>query len=369
MRYLLYGLGLVLGTAIIACSTASNSLEEYDYFLPSASQRNEGIVHKYYVHFDTKENNTTATSIEYRFFQFIDDQSLKIKYFDPAFQPTRSRLFALNPNALILESEEFYSRNDTQFQTIIQPTFLDLSQSGKSLEILNNTKKRKRVQTGLRDTVIAEGPAIIVEGLIMTHDTKETNEAKVTAKYRDVYLKGIGLFTSNIRSSNETYQIELVEQIPRTKFQEMANHDIKRVGYIDPAKSLFKATDFQLCSSANRIVDYYNGIPVAGYRGDKQTLRERLLKEVDPEYLFQESGYLTFRFVINCKGKAGWFVTEMADLDYQKIVFKKETINHLGKIVADLDYWQATVRRGEVRDAYAYLTFKLRNGKIIEILP
>lgn len=53
----------------------------------------------------------------------------------------------------------------------------------------------------------------------------------------------------------------------------------------------------------------------------------------------------------------------------QEKQFPKETINHLYKVIAELKTWNPCVINQEPRDAYFYLTFRLKNGVIPDILP
>ena len=162
---------------------------------------------------------------------------------------------------------------------------------------------------------------------------------------------------------------ELVEQIPIEQFQKMANHGRHRLAYIDPEKTMDEATDFKICNE--RIADYYNHdighFPIL--KGGKNAMQKLLNTQLDKTKLFKESGYLTFRFVVNCEGVAGRFITEQTDLDFQGKTFNPETVSHLYEIVKNIKDWRTTMIRKEARDAYAYITFKLNDGEIIELLP
>ena len=54
---------------------------------------------------------------------------------------------------------------------------------------------------------------------------------------------------------------------------------------------------------------------------------------------------------------------------YQPLKFEEETIEHLYGILRKLEEWRPVVINEEARDAYFYITFKIEDGKITDILP
>lgn len=189
--------------------------------------------------------------------------------------------------------------------------------------------------------------------------------------YQSYYAAGIGLFsTIQTDTTGPLSRTELVEQISLKQFKEMADHGVKRIGYIDPQSVLDPETDFQPCGSHDAVADYYNGQrDRAQYKGGKKAIWALTKKHLQQDLLFRESGYLTLRFIINCKGEAGWFTMEEADLDFQPKKFPSETIQHFFEILYDNPDWEPVILRGEASDAYTYITFKLKHGELIEILP
>jgi hypothetical protein len=139
------------------------------------------------------------------------------------------------------------------------------------------------------------------------------------------------------------------------------SHDI---GYIDPATALGDK-EFKTCS--DRIYEYYNFEPYAGYKYGKRALRDSIAKKYSA--IGNESGYLTFRFVVNCKGSAGRYQIIENDLDLKPKKFNKELVSHLFSITQQFKEWQPAIWENESRDYNIYLTYKLRDSKIIEILP
>ena len=135
------------------------------------------------------------------------------------------------------------------------------------------------------------------------------------------------------------------------------------------AGRLQRISSFNPCDKSNKILDYYNTTPYAAFKEGNFELKQVVQKNLNTELLNKESGYLVFRFVINCEGEAGWFTTEEYDLDFQPKQFNKSLRSHLLDVLIGTGPWQPGILNGNSRDAYAYISFKLKNGEIIEILP
>jgi hypothetical protein len=136
------------------------------------------------------------------------------------------------------------------------------------------------------------------------------------------------------------------------------------IGYIDP-KTALGDKNFKTCK--NEIYEYYNSEPDGGYKHGKKALRDSVLRKYSVS--INESGYLTFRFVVNCEGKAGRYIVIQNDLDFEPKEFAEELTSHLFTITQDLKEWRPVILENEPRDYYMYITYKLLDGKIIEILP
>lgn len=146
----------------------------------------------------------------------------------------------------------------------------------------------------------------------------------------------------------------------------------KRVAYIDVKKALH-TENFEVCDSTY-IVDYYN-------RGRNDSIHRRteyisnkngLRKEVLAKYEnknYADSGYLNFRFIVNCKGEAGAYVIHENDLDLNPKKFNSELVSQLFDITVNLKKWKPNFMRGKERDSYMYISYRIENGNITEIIP
>jgi hypothetical protein len=145
--------------------------------------------------------------------------------------------------------------------------------------------------------------------------------------------------------------------------QKKYDHEI---GHIDPASAL-GPKDFRACDSLN-IFQYYNSFPHAGYKFGKKALRAIVKEKYQP--VSDNSGYLTIRFIINCNGSAGRFNIHENDLNLMPSKFDDKIKDQLYNIVSEnLIEWQPLYFDGVARDSYMYLTFKIQNGEILDILP
>lgn len=124
---------------------------------------------------------------------------------------------------------------------------------------------------------------------------------------------------------------------------------------------------FKVCNE-NNIIQYYslNGIQ---YAGEKVKIVEHFKEKFQGENFKSESGYVTIRFIVNCEGKSDRFRVQEFDWDYQAKKFSKDLIKQLLELTKQLDGWMVPEYKNKKRDYYQYLTFKIVDGQINEILP
>jgi len=81
------------------------------------------------------------------------------------------------------------------------------------------------------------------------------------------------------------------------------------------------------------------------------------------------NGFLTIRFVVNCEGKTGRFRLQEMSTQLAAIDIPDEVTAPLLSLTQQLQGWTPFSRNGTPYDHYRYLTFKLVDGNIQEILP
>lgn len=125
-------------------------------------------------------------------------------------------------------------------------------------------------------------------------------------------------------------------------------------------------TNFKVCHE-ERVFQYFEiGFR---YKGEKAKINEYFKEGFKGKNSTDNSGYLTIRFIVNCAGKTGRFRIEGMDINYKEKVFDKGLVNQILALTKKMDGWETTEGGGIKRDYYQYLTFKLENGKLIEIMP
>jgi hypothetical protein len=101
-----------------------------------------------------------------------------------------------------------------------------------------------------------------------------------------------------------------------------------------------------------------------------------LLKEVKEfskkqNHNYTGNGYITFRFVVDTAGVMKNKVKVMqTDDDYKAMVFDRGLVNELFAYLQTLNEWPvARYRTGEALEYISFIMFKLKNGKVINIVP
>jgi len=137
------------------------------------------------------------------------------------------------------------------------------------------------------------------------------------------------------------------------------------VEYINPDKA-FLNTGFKVCNE-KFIVQYYNP-ERARYSKGKNGLRQFILSNYKNKN-YSDSGYLNFRFIINCNGEAGRYIIHENDLNLNPKKFNKDLVGQLFNLTTKLKKWNPNFTQNEFRDSYMYISYRIENGEIIEILP
>lgn len=83
------------------------------------------------------------------------------------------------------------------------------------------------------------------------------------------------------------------------------------------------------------------------------------------------SGYVTFRFVVDCAGyRQPKTQVLQTDAQYQAVHFRKELVNALYTYLQTLKDWRTvTTPNSMLANYFTYLTFKISNGKVVAVIP
>ena len=125
---------------------------------------------------------------------------------------------------------------------------------------------------------------------------------------------------------------------------------------------------FKRCMNKDYGFQYYNDSKGYQYNGEKIAIIQALdhLKLSSSQ---QINGSVTIRFLVNCEGKTGLFRVQQMDENYTEAHFDKEFVEKILDFTKSLNGWLPKEYQGHKIDYYQYLTYKIENGKIAEILP
>lgn len=144
--------------------------------------------------------------------------------------------------------------------------------------------------------------------------------------------------------------------------QQFSHH----IGYIDQEKALLNDT-YTLCGDRS-IYKIHHGAPDDAFEGSKKQFKNFILSNYKNES-YTDSGYLNFRFLINCEGNAGWFEIIEMNLDLEETPLDKNMVKQLLKLTSDSRNWAVFSYKNQPRNYYMYISYRIENGEIVEILP
>lgn len=149
------------------------------------------------------------------------------------------------------------------------------------------------------------------------------------------------------------------------KFSEDTNKYPYHIGYIDKENSLHN-NKYELCEG--NIYKIHHGAPKDAYAGGKNTFKKYVLEHYKNEG-FDDSGYVNFRFYVNCEGNPGWFDILEIDLNYKTTTHTTEMISKLLEITSKPTNWAIYKVDNSPKNYYHYVSYRIENGEITEILP
>lgn len=140
------------------------------------------------------------------------------------------------------------------------------------------------------------------------------------------------------------------------------------VGDIEFNKNI-DGPDFKRCMDKDYGIQYYDyNSDGLQYKGEKIEIVQALEK-LKLSASKNANGYVTIRFLVNCEGKTGLFRTQQMNENYTEENFDKDFIQKLLNFTKSLNGWTPKEVQGLKSDYYQYLTYKITDGKVSEILP
>ncbi|MEM6642598.1 MAG: hypothetical protein AAF616_06435 [Bacteroidota bacterium] len=366
---------VLLLITLIACEQKEATNHPFFRFYPDQVTFKEGFVSKFYRHYyPDNANRDAGTEIYYRKYQLVKENQFKVDRYDAAFDLISSSFFQVNEDTLrLLSGFEIQNLTDTvQFSPIspIISMWTEKPMSPYQVEYTYGDQSYlyTEEQVGLKDSII-NGSSAKVFSTVASYKALVSDSIVQRNTSKSYYLEDIGIFGSTKKIPDYTEQVELIEQMSVSEFEKRSQHGMHRVGWINPENTLSSDEGFRICGHERAIADYYNSNPDGSYIHGKRALLDTVFTHLDETKLLDQSGRLVFRFVVNCQGKPGRFIAKGYNLDYQLMEFHESTVKHLYSIMVRLQEWRPVVIREEPRDAYFYITFNIKDGKIVDVLP
>lgn len=125
--------------------------------------------------------------------------------------------------------------------------------------------------------------------------------------------------------------------------------------------------EFFLCDEYN-IMEYYQ--VGTKYREGLKSLREYFSPyfSVLNTYITID-GYFTTRFIVNCNGELDRFRFYFIDINFNQRNISLKLKNETLKALKKMKHWIPGEYGGVKYDSYAYITFKIINNEIVDVLP
>lgn len=140
------------------------------------------------------------------------------------------------------------------------------------------------------------------------------------------------------------------------------------IGYIDQENTLLN-DKYKLCGDGY-IQRTYNGAALEAYTVNKKHFRDQLNTTFNNNE-YTDSGYLNFRFLVNCEGNAGWFEIIEMNLDLVEQKLNPKLVDELLKFTSNSKHWNILryTKDNTPYNYYNYISYRIENGKITEIIP
>jgi hypothetical protein len=136
---------------------------------------------------------------------------------------------------------------------------------------------------------------------------------------------------------------------------------------IPPGKYLIDSLEFEkLCKPEYR-PEYWH-LSAKNTKSSAQILKEWKSVFVKPDG-FNQSGFLTIRFIVNCHLTLCCFHVYEMDENYQNIKFNDNVKAQLMSFVKKLNGWKSVEYKGAPTNYRYYLNFVIKNGEFKSVSP
>ena len=373
-----YSIILIFLLAIACRKSERPPLGKGTLYFPAEVYSGPGAVWKYYVH-TTQDGGQRKTNIKYRKLVY-DNAKLYLTDYAADFKESYNEVISLEGDVWKIDSTYSYDyrgsldslRTPMIYSIGKENVYLNWSDSNavlkRSISNANWVNNISATHNEVKDSLVGGKKIKTFIGTLLSNASSDIDTIRTAFIWRREFIQGIGMAAQYFEGETVSTEWQVDEIMSIEEFEKRANHGMHRVAYIDPDKAIDGQIDFETCYHISKINDYYND-DRAQHLGGKGGLWEMIENYLNYSLLKNQEGYFTFRFVINCEGKAGRFVTEEADLEFNKTEFSEELRMHFLEMLMNVSQWKNLSINGEARDAYVYVTFKIQDDEIVEILP
>ena len=127
--------------------------------------------------------------------------------------------------------------------------------------------------------------------------------------------------------------------------------------------------DEKMDDPAFKVADTLEIFAKPRYEGEKPTIVRYFTENYKNGGFEKVNGYVIIRFYVNDEGKAGKFRMQTMDFDYQPVEFDKKFCDQILQHTKNFNGWNQIQYEGKSYGYYCYLSFKIVNGEIKEIMP
>ncbi|MBP2833257.1 hypothetical protein J8281_13770 [Aquimarina sp. U1-2] len=138
------------------------------------------------------------------------------------------------------------------------------------------------------------------------------------------------------------------------------------IGYLDPETTI-SDINFEICGDED-IKGTHHGLPKHAYKPNKGVF-DKTIRATYRNKGYTDSGYLNFRFIVNCRGETGRYEIVQMNLGLEETTLSEDMVNQLFQLTADKENWNGYRSKKSGINYYMYVSYKIEDGEISEILP
>lgn len=137
------------------------------------------------------------------------------------------------------------------------------------------------------------------------------------------------------------------------------------VGYLSEGNRDF-SENYKRCND-NKPFGYYSSAGNKVYAKSKRRFKKNILAQFN-HHNYTDTGILNLRFIINCEGNIGDMEVNELNNEYVLSKLNSQMVEELIQLTVQKENWN-NIGKANSNDVYMYLIYKIKNGKITEILP